>query len=55
MRKKATYRIRNWNKYNKALIKRGSLTFWFDEEAIAPPGMKRNAQGGEAVRARIQM
>lgn len=35
MRKKATYRIRNWNKYNKALIKRGSLTFWFDEEAIA--------------------
>ena len=55
MRKKATYRIRNWNKYNKALIKRGSLTFWFDEEAIAPPGMKRNAQGGAAVRARIQM
>ena len=35
MRKKATYRIRNWNQYNKALIKRGSLTFWFDEEAIA--------------------
>src|ERR671914_2672059 len=35
MRKKATYRIHNWNKYNKALIKRGSLTFWFDEEAIA--------------------
>jgi hypothetical protein len=35
MRKKATYRICNWNKYNKALIKRGSLTFWFDEEAIA--------------------
>jgi hypothetical protein len=35
MRKKATYRIRNWNKYNRALIKRGSLTFWFDEEAIA--------------------
>ncbi len=24
----------NWKQYNKALINRGSLTFWIDEEAI---------------------
>src|SRR5579864_24631 len=33
MAKKA-YRVRNWNKYNEALVNRGSITFWFDEEAI---------------------
>ena len=34
MTKKQTYRIRNWKDYNKALIKRGSLTLWFDEESV---------------------
>ena len=34
MSKKVTYRIRNWKDYNKALVKRGSLTLWFEEEAI---------------------
>jgi IS5 family transposase len=33
--KKANYRISNWREYNEALVNRGSLTFWFDEEAIA--------------------
>ena len=28
------YRVQNWPEYNRALIARGSLTFWFDEEAI---------------------
>lgn len=28
------YKIRNWSDYNKALVKRGSLTLWFDEKAI---------------------
>lgn len=28
------YRIRNWSDYNRALVKRGSLTLWFDENAI---------------------
>jgi hypothetical protein len=28
------YRIRNWTEYNKALCHRGSITFWFDEDAI---------------------
>ncbi|MEF8635249.1 transposase, partial [Escherichia coli] len=31
---KQTFRITNWSTYNKALINRGSLTFWLDDEAI---------------------
>jgi hypothetical protein len=34
MNKKKTYRIRNWKNYNKALVKRGSLTLYFDEDAL---------------------
>lgn len=34
MSKKKRYRIRNWAQYNKSLVKRGSLTLWFDEESI---------------------
>lgn len=30
----AVYRTNNWKEYNQALINRGSLTFWIDEEAI---------------------
>ena len=33
MKTKIQYRIRNWSKYNAALIERGSLTLWVDEEA----------------------
>jgi len=33
-KKKQQYRIRNWTQYNKALANRGSITFWFDEDAI---------------------
>ena len=29
------YRIRNWSEYNEALISRGSLTFWVDEQAMS--------------------
>jgi len=28
------YRVRNWKEYNEALVKRGSITFWFDEAVI---------------------
>ena len=28
------YRIKNWPKYNKSLIQRGSINFWFSEDAI---------------------
>ena len=29
------YRVRNWRTYNQALIDRGGLTFWIDEDALA--------------------
>ena len=34
-KKKDKYRIRNWHEYNRSLVNRGSITFWFDEAAIA--------------------
>lgn len=34
MKKKQTYKIRNWKEYNQALVNRGSLTYWFDQEVI---------------------
>ena len=33
-KKKDKYRTRNWKEYNQALVNRGSITFWFNEEAI---------------------
>jgi hypothetical protein len=34
-KQKDKYRIRNWRQYNQSLVNRGSITFWFDEAAIA--------------------
>jgi len=34
-KKKDKYRIRNWRQYNQSLVNRGSITFWFDEQAIS--------------------
>lgn len=31
---KQTFKITHWKTYNKALISRGSVTFWLDDEAI---------------------
>jgi len=31
---KKVYRVRNWKEYNKALVDRGSLTFWFSDDVI---------------------
>jgi hypothetical protein len=31
---KKSYRVSNWSYYNKALVNRGSITFWFSEECI---------------------
>jgi hypothetical protein len=31
---KKLYRVRNWGEYNQSLVKRGSITFWFSEEAL---------------------
>src|ERR1700686_2167161 len=32
---KARYKVTNWSEYNKALRKRGDITIWFTEEALA--------------------
>ena len=32
-KKKDKYRIRNWKEYSRSLVNRGSITFWFDENA----------------------
>ena len=40
---KPRYKTTNWKQYNKALINRGSLTFWVDEEAFA--AWNQNKQG----------
>lgn len=31
---KKVYRVRNWKEYNKGLVNRGSLSFWFSEDII---------------------
>ena len=31
---KTTYQITNWSEYNQALIQRGRLTLWLDEDTI---------------------
>lgn len=31
---KTRYRVRNWREYDRALVQRGSLTVWFDEEFL---------------------
>lgn len=33
--RKGAYKITNWAKYNAALVGRGSITFWFDDEVLA--------------------
>ena len=34
MKNKTQYRVRNWAAYNTALVNRGQLTLWVDEEAL---------------------
>lgn len=31
---KIPYKVRNWSFYNKSLVQRGDITFWFSEEAV---------------------
>jgi len=35
MSSKLTYRVRNWGKYNRYLINRGNITFWFSKDSAA--------------------
>ena len=32
--KKSAYRVTNWKDYNEALVRRGSLTVWIDQQAL---------------------
>lgn len=45
---KAKYRVANWREYDAALVRRGNLTIWVTEEAMAawhaPPTGKRGGQ-----------
>jgi Transposase DDE domain len=48
--KTAVYRIRNWREYNQALVRRGSLTVWVDQESLDAWNYRGPAQwGGQYV------
>jgi Transposase DDE domain len=44
------YRIRNWRAYNRALINRGRLTLWLDDQTIAAWRHTQPAAGPGAPR-----
>ena len=46
--KQKKYHVRNWAEYNEGLRRRGDLTVWFDEEAIA--NWKADKTGPSRVR-----
>jgi len=46
MAKKA-YRVRNWRQYNKSLVQRGSLTFWFSKEVLKGWTQEEAAHGNQ--------
>ena len=58
--KQKKYHVRNWTEYNEGLRRRGDLTVWFDEEAIAnwkadktgKPGGQRRCVGARGCSAR---
>lgn len=47
--KKQSYKIKNWKPYNEALVKRGSLTFWFDNDVTK--NWKNEAKTGKRGRS----
>src|ERR671910_1284861 len=47
---RARYRIRNWREYDAGLRRRGDLTLWLDEAAIAGwQAPRRTTPGGQAL------
>src|SRR5215204_5165148 len=47
---RARYRIRNWREYEAGLKRRGDLTLWLDEAAIAGwHASRRTTPGGQAL------
>lgn len=45
------YRVRNWPEYNRALVRRGSLTLWVDNQAIQ--SWRHVGAGGRGGRPRV--
>jgi hypothetical protein len=39
------YRVRNWRDYNRALVQRGGITFWVDEQAVGSWCRKKVPRG----------
>jgi hypothetical protein len=35
-KQKHKYKVTNWPSYNKALVGRGDITIWIDEEVLIP-------------------
>jgi transposase len=55
---KHRYQVRNWSEYDRALVNRGSLTVWFEEESIVkgwtPPPPKGRGKPGSYSDLAIQ-
>src|SRR3954469_3674906 len=47
---KPVYRIRNWSRYNDALVSRGSLTLWVDQETLPAGRYQGPTQRGAQFR-----
>src|SRR4051812_6914164 len=46
---RARYRVQNWPAYEAGLRRRGDLTLWFDEDALAGwQAPRRSTPGGQA-------
>jgi transposase len=51
---RARYRVTNWPEYDAALIRRGSLTVWFTEDAVAAwHAPATGERGGEPIHSAI--
>jgi hypothetical protein len=55
---KPRYRVTNWGEYNRALVARGSITLWIDEEVLAgwrATGGKGRRYSDAAIRAALSL
>src|SRR6202790_2182346 len=51
---KARYRVTNWPEYDAALVRRGAITVWFTEEALAAwHAPATGARGGQPIYSAI--
>jgi hypothetical protein len=52
---KAKYQVTNWPDYDAALIRRGSLTVWLTDEAIAGWHAPVSGKRGRFVRCQLEI